>query len=204
MKLASILTVVAAAFLLPLAHLAAGEVAAVPTPARCFQLRPLMLPAEARVQVQKDGEHGFSRAPKAAYVTLSGVFVEEYLVPPVAARGPWCFMVELSRISADGRRLHTSRYWLWNSEPEGAVPSIGDGAGSWHNVALYETDVPFVFRIRNRVLRFTLGGGKEGDGIQSCDYCDLDKEGRPTSPWRPYYPGSDFRKVRPRGGIFSN
>ncbi len=202
------LLTLAAAALLPLA--VAEDAAAttpIPAPARCIQPRPLLLPDDA-VCVQKDGEHGFSRAPKAPYITDMGVMVQEHLVPPKFrgrrvngklvpnSGGPWAFRVVVSRLSADGRSLHTTSYRLYNSAPEGTRPTLGDVHNSWHEIRLYETDTPFVFRIGRRVLRFTPGGGKDEDGIKSCEYCDLDEKGRPTTPFRPYCPTPHFRTLR--------
>ncbi len=154
---------------------------AVPEPARCVTVRPLSCVAPVRVQA--GGEHGFSRAPRAPYVTDSGVLVLEYLLPPKARRGVWTFMQELVFVKANGSSMLMTSYRLSSSSPEGSALSID---GRWDMIRRYETDTPFSFRSGKRVLRFTMGG-KDGESIERCEYAEIDGQ-ETLSPFTPLYP----------------
>ncbi len=161
----------------------------IPTPARCVTVRPLM--SVDSVRVQAGGEHGFSRAPRAPYVTEGGVLVLEYLVPPVTRQGAWYFMQELVFVDADGRSMLMTGYRLANAAPEGSELGID---GRWDRIRRYETDTPYVFRQGNCVLRFTMGG-KDGYTIEACERFELGADGT-MEPCPSPYPCADWHAVQ--------
>ncbi len=169
---------------------AADEAApAIPAPSRCVTVRPLA--SVDPVRVQADGEHGFSRAPRAPYVTEGGVLVLEYLVPPKCKGGTRTFIQELVFVNADGRSMLMTSYRLSSAAPEGSVLSID---GRWDKIRRYETDSPFVFRQGNRVLRFTMGG-KDGCTIESCERFTLGADGKLT-PLPALCPATGWKAVQ--------
>ncbi len=162
----------------------------VPAPARCVTVRPLVLPKDA-VCVQAGGPRGFSREPKAPYLTEGGLLVVEYLVPPKATDGPWEFRVDVACVCPDERHLLMTSYRLYNSAPEGAQPAVGD---RWDHICRYESDTPCVFNLGTSVLLFSLDG-KDGGTIERCERRSLDGKGGIRSSWQ-LFPELEEPRVR--------
>ena len=161
----------------------------VPAPARLIAARPLALPSDSVTMVSRETAgrtpQGFSRAPRAAYLLHEGTqLVREWLEPPLCQDGVWYFMMEQMELDDDGRTLLVTRRRLAHTAPAGSAPGI-DGRRDF--ICKYESDIPCVFRMPKRILRFTMGG-KEGERIERCEQLLWSSSAPSAQEWRCIYP----------------
>ncbi len=159
-----------------------------PAPARLVTVRPLSMPEDC-VRIVPEGTEGrtpqgFSRAPRACYLTRCGTqLVQETLKPPLCEDGVHYFMVQQMELADNGYTLLMTTRFLGNNAPVGSQPEVP----AWSYICKFESETPFVFHIGGIVLRFTMGG-KDGEVIERCERLELRSATPTATPWRCLYP----------------